>query len=119
MSSISLRRHAVNCPAEMSANPVVGPVKVCVQGFGPKISSPYTTPRSVIFMQDNYTKQHREATGALLKCFVDEMVDGIATSRKLDRQAVGTPHHCLQFNRQETIRPDWQCLLCAAGQKGH
>ena len=41
--------------------------------------------------QEGYTKQHREATEALLKCFVDEMVDGIAASRGLDRRAVSGP----------------------------
>ena len=74
-------------------------------------------------MQDNYTTQHREAIGALLKCFVDEMVDGIASSRKLDRKAVriiAGPESLCCIARQQALRQQ-QLSVCtpAAGQESH
>jgi hypothetical protein len=39
-------------------------------------------------VQDNYTKEHRHATEALLRGFVADIVDGIAAARGLDPKQV-------------------------------
>jgi hypothetical protein len=40
-------------------------------------------------VQDDYTRQHKEAVQALLRGYVDEIVEGVATCRGLARDKVG------------------------------
>lgn len=70
-------------------------------------------------VQDNYTKEHRHATEALLRGFVADIVDGIAAARGLDpKQVRAWPPHRREPSRfidciSHTPAPgvSWLCLI--------
>lgn len=70
-------------------------------------------------VQDNYTKEHRHATEALLRGFLADIVDGIAAARGLDpKQVRAWPPHRREPSRfidciSHTPAPgvSWLCLI--------
>ncbi|BDA45901.1 Protease 4 [Coccomyxa sp. Obi] len=55
------------------------------------------------FTQDNYTKEHRHATGTLLKGFVTDIIDGIAASRGLNQKQARRAIDDAPFNSDEAL----------------
>lgn len=96
-------------------------------------------------MQDGYTKEHRHAVETLLRRFIDDVLDGIAASRNLEKkqvlscgthtaaqqqcQIVGIPHHGIDINgecrrEQQLMMPrstatkHWNAGLLTASNTG-
>jgi hypothetical protein len=54
----------------------------------------------VVLVQSSYTREHKEATQALLKGFVGDIVEGVASSRNLPEDKVCKHHVTVQISRQ-------------------
>ena len=54
----------------------------------------------VVLVQSSYTREHKEATQALLKGFVGDIVEGVASSRNLPEDKVCKHHVTVQILSQ-------------------
>ena len=60
----------------------------------------------VVLVQSTYTREHKEATKALLKGFVGDIVEGVASRRSLPEDKVRKHHVTVQISRQSCCKWD-------------
>ena len=65
-------------------------------------------------MQSNYTREHGEATQALLKGFLGDIVEGVAASRSLPEDEVSAHHVTVRSQNKRVVGGDAAGMVLAA-----
>ena len=68
----------------------------------------------MVLVQSNYTREHREATQALLKGFVGDIVEGVASSRSLPVDEVSAHRVTVQPQNKHAVGGDAAGMVLAA-----